>query len=245
MFSNISLYSIVVVCLILILYFGLRYSYLNTKSVRTGGEDYYVHRQHHDPKKAADILKEVVDRNKILIEHLKLKYEKSNASALNPEKEGRIDIIPAGSEEDDVLASNIPYLMSDMNYLAARVAQLQERYQVDKISEISPLNPSGSTSYTENKGEKLVLCLRSKTPNAQGEHEFHDINLIMFVELHELTHVMNDRWGHTQIFWKLFKFLLKEAVECGVYNPINYRDNPQVYCGMNITYNPYFDPQMD
>jgi len=245
MFTSPLLYAIVAVCLIIILYFGLRYSYLNTFSVKTGGENYYVHREHHDPKKAADILKEVVDRNKILMEHLRLKYEKSNVGSLNPEKEGRIDVIPAGSETDDIIASNIPYLMSDMNYLAARVQQLRERYRVDRISEISPLNPSGSTSYTENKGEKLVLCLRNKTPDAQGEYAFHDLNLIMFVELHELTHVMNDRWGHKQQFWSLFAFLLREAVECGIYTPVDYQKNPQKYCGMNITYNPYFDSQME
>jgi hypothetical protein len=221
-----------------------RYSYYNTKAIVAGGEAYYVHRQHHDGEGAAKLLKEVIERNKLLMKHLEIKYTRSNLSNINPEKAGKIDIIPISDEEDDIMASNIPYLLNDMNYLAERVVQLKSRYKVDRISEISPLNPSGSTSYTENKGEKLVLCLRNKEPNAQGKYEFHDINLIMFVVLHELTHVMNDRWGHKMQFWQLFKFVLKNAVECGIYKPVDYRRDPARYCGMDITYNPYYDGAM-
>lgn len=238
------IYAIVVVIALVVAYFVFRYSYYNTKAIVTGGEAYYVHRQHHDNEGAAQLLKEVIERNKLLMKHLEIKYTRSNLSNLNPEKAGKIDVIPISDEEDDIMASNMPYLLNDMNYLAERVVQLKSRYKVDRISEISPLNPSGSTSYTENKGEKLVLCLRNKEPNVQGEYEFHDINLIMFVVLHELTHVMNDRWGHKMQFWQLFKFVLQNAVECGIYKPVDYRRNPERYCGMDITYNPYYDSAM-
>ena len=46
---------------------------------------------------------------------------------------------------------------------------------------------------------------------------------------------------HTEEFWSNFKFLLKEAKKEGIYNPIDYKKNPQPYCGMTITDNPYFD----
>jgi len=240
------LYAILVISLIVFLYFVLRYSYINTSSVKTGlNERYNVHREHHNPEQAAALLKEIVDRNKIFVEHLSAKYNLSNLSTMNPEKEGRIDIIPASSAEDDIIASNMPFLMNDVNYLTQRVMQLRERYKVHAISEISPLNPSGSTSYTENKGEKLVLCLRNKTPNANGEYEFHEINLLVFVCLHEITHIMNDRWGHKMQFWQLFKFVLKNAVEAGIYEPVDYSKNPVTYCGMKISYSPFYDSQME
>ena len=35
--------------------------------------------------------------------------------------------------------------------------------------------------------------------------------------------------------------LLEEAVKMNIYTPINYKKNPQSYCGMDITDNPYFD----
>lgn len=240
---TISTCAIIAVLVILLIY-AFRYSYYNTKVVMAGGEAYYVHREHANGEGAAQLLREVIDRNKILMKHLELKYTKSNLGNMNPEKSGKIDVIPMSEEEDDIMASNMPYLLNDMNYLAERVIQLKSRYKVERISEISPLNPSGSTSYTENKGEKLVLCLRNKEPNVKGEYEFHDINLIMFVVLHELTHVMNDRWGHKMQFWQLFKFVLQNAVECGIYKPEDYRKQPVRYCGMDITYNPYYDEAM-
>jgi hypothetical protein len=47
--------------------------------------------------------------------------------------------------------------------------------------------------------------------------------------------------GHDKDFWDNFKFILDNAVEIKIYDPVNYRANPQNYCGMNITDNPYYD----
>ena len=64
---------------------------------------------------------------------------------------------------------------------------------------------------------------------------------LMFVALHELSHIMTESTGHTTEFWKNFKFLLENAVEFDIYEPINYKENPEQYCGMQITDNPYYD----
>jgi len=58
--------------------------------------------------------------------------------------------------------------------------------------------------------------------------------------LHELSHVMTKSVGHTDEFWGNYKFLLKEAAEIGIYDPIDYAKEPQRYCGMTITDNPYY-----
>lgn len=86
-----------------------------------------------------------------------------------------------------------------------------------------------NTSYTINKGEKIVLCLRSKLLN-----DIHDINTIMYVVIHELAHVACPEYGHTPLFKKIFIFLLKESYKINIYTPIDYRKKPQDYCGMTI-----------
>jgi hypothetical protein len=97
--------------------------------------------------------------------------------------------------------------------------------------------------YTENK-KKLVLCLRSKTADSRGHHKLHDINTMMFVVLHELAHMMNAEWDHATIFWELFRFLLQNGAEVGIYRPIDYHVHPVTYCGMEIKYNPMYDSRL-
>ena len=85
------------------------------------------------------------------------------------------------------------------------------------------------TSYTINKGEKIVFCLRSKV-----FEQIHDMNTLMYVVIHELGHVGCPEYGHTPLFKKIFKFLLEQSIVIGIYVPIDYRINPQPYCGMVI-----------
>ena len=90
--------------------------------------------------------------------------------------------------------------------------------------------PDGkATSFTLNKGEEMALCLRQK-----GTHEIHDINLLMYVVIHELSHIACPELHHTPLFKQIFVFMLKQARNAGVYIPKNYRMNPEVYCGMTI-----------
>lgn len=114
-----------------------------------------------------------------------------------------------------------------------RTQQLFRNYNVHNLYEISPHNVLGSTSFTEGK-DKLVMCIRDKSGSV------HDINTLTFVMLHELTHVMNDRWGHEVYFWQLFAIVLREAVTCGIYKPVDYAKSPQTYCGIIINQNPLF-----
>ena len=85
------------------------------------------------------------------------------------------------------------------------------------------------TSYTVNKGEKLVFCIRSKVIE-----NIHDMNTIMYVAIHETAHVFSTSYGHTPEFKANFKFLLEQSIEIGIYEPIDYRIYKQSYCGMVI-----------
>jgi hypothetical protein len=115
------------------------------------------------------------------------------------------------------------------------VERLSNNFNPKKIYETLPT--SSYTAYSENKGEKLAFCT---TTTKQG-NKLIDENTLTFVAIHELSHLATKSVGHTDEFWSNFKFLLKEAKKEGIYNPIDYKKNPQPYCGMTITDNPYFD----
>lgn len=116
------------------------------------------------------------------------------------------------------------------------VKRLVTKYNPRKISETLPT--SEYTAYSENKGEKLAFCLDTEK---ESKGRLIDINTLMYVALHELSHIATESIGHTGEFWNNFKFLIKEAKEIGVYNPVDYKKEPARYCGMNITDNPYYD----
>lgn len=85
------------------------------------------------------------------------------------------------------------------------------------------------TSYSINKGEELVFCLRSKST-----FKLHDINLLMYVAVHELAHTACPETGHTPLFNKIFKFLLERAMEINIYYYEDYANHPIEYCGMKL-----------
>lgn len=95
---------------------------------------------------------------------------------------------------------------------------------------------SQDTSYSENKGQRIVVCLRDKTK--APKYPLIDENTIMFVLLHEMAHLMTETIGHTSEFWTNFKRILGDAVQVGIYSPTNYSQRPVPYCGMMITSSP-------
>lgn len=112
------------------------------------------------------------------------------------------------------------------------VKRLIKNYNPDNISEGAKNNKY--TSYSVNKGEKIVFCLRSR----DKEEKLADLNILLFVAIHELSHVMSKSIGHTEEFWTNFKFLLEEAIAIGVYKHHDFRRNPVKYCGTDITDSP-------
>ena len=115
------------------------------------------------------------------------------------------------------------------------VQRLKEGYNPKKIYETLPT--SKYTAYSENKGEKLAFCLDTEKQDGQ----LIDLNTLTFVAIHEMAHIATESVGHTPEFWDNFKFLLQEANEINIYEPVDYSKTPQRYCGMDINDNPYFD----
>lgn len=104
----------------------------------------------------------------------------------------------------------------------------------DKIKDIiltESTQDSEYTSYSINKGEQIVFCLRVKNELS----ELHDKNLVMYVVLHEISHVACPEYGHGPLFQKIFAFLTKNAINIQLYQKIDFDKNPQLYCGLQIT----------
>lgn len=108
------------------------------------------------------------------------------------------------------------------------VLQLVDNFNPENVSEGS--NDSGYTSYSINKGEKVILCIRQKDTN-----QIVDKNVLLYVTIHELAHLMTSEIGHTKMFWDNFKFILNEAVAIGIYKKTDYARQPVKYCGIKIT----------
>lgn len=110
-----------------------------------------------------------------------------------------------------------------------RTKKILDRFDTSNIVEND--ENTKFTSFTQNKGEKMVFCLRARNENAQ----LHTLNLMMFVAIHELGHVCSDSVGHNQEFWDNFAFLLRESLKINIWKYVDFQKNPTTYCGMKIT----------
>jgi hypothetical protein len=113
-----------------------------------------------------------------------------------------------------------------------RTKRILKRFNPENISEGA--DNAKYTSYSVNKGEKVVFCLRSRDQNKQ----LVDINTMMFVALHEMAHICTESVGHTPEFWDNFRWLLEESMDIGIYRDGDYKNNPVEYCGIKITNSP-------
>lgn len=168
------------------------------------------------PKNNTDV-KSTVDNEIYSVQDLPDKQEAANLMA---QIRGNLEKLIDHYKSD-------PSTMSD-----PRINTMVERFNPKNLCE-NDVNDS-TTSYSENKGEKIVVCLREKSPN----HPLIDKNTIMFVILHEMSHLMTTTFGHTPEFWANFRRVLHDASNIGIYTPVNYAQQPTPYCGMTITDSP-------
>jgi hypothetical protein len=89
------------------------------------------------------------------------------------------------------------------------------------------------TSYSINKGEQIVFCLRSR----DGKDKLVDLNTMIFVAIHELAHIGTEDIGHTDAFWANMRWLLEVAMDIGIYTKQDFESKPVRYCGVDIKTN--------
>jgi len=206
--------AVVIVCAIIAIHAHTqKREFLKVKT--SNGEIYHVLEKYDDKQETAEMLRRVNEKGFIFLEILKKKYH------VNASEKRIIEL----REEMNPIQRNLHDI----------VDRIITRYNYENLFETEPTGKNG-TSYTVEKGKQLHMCTRDKhTSNLHSEHE------IMFVLLHELAHMGNLGWGHERDFWEVFKFLLIEANESGVHTSIDYSQQPIVYCGLPVDYNPFFD----
>lgn len=138
------------------------------------------------------------------------------------------------SEINERVMKLITHLKSDFS------GDPTKKYFIDKLSknyDSSVLSEAAIdkryTTFTVDKKD-MHICLRTRDAKSQ----LYDINLLMYVVLHELAHMCNYDYngtpinGHGQEFIEKFKFLVTEAMKIGVYDYVDYTRTPREYCGI-------------
>ena len=112
------------------------------------------------------------------------------------------------------------------------IIQLKNNFTPERtiIYETDP--KSDYTSYSVNKGEELSICLKDKQSN-----ELYNINLLMYVVIHEMSHFACPEIGHGLLFQKIFHQFTLVAIELGLYTREDYNNNPINYCGLLLNSN--------
>jgi hypothetical protein len=199
----------------------------------TNGKEYLV-RNLPDKQEAADLIGSLALKSEKLVkiieemgyEKIYEKYMKADVIKETEVKTTDKDTIQGqsgGSSESQVLEKEIKMKLKE------DIKRLISNYNPDALSETTP--DAKYTSYSVNKGEKIVMCLRDKK---QGEPLVKE-NVLLYVKIHELGHLMNKTVGHDSSFWNLFRLLIKIAVDNQLYEYQNYNSKPVEYCGINVT----------
>ena len=120
--------------------------------------------------------------------------------------------------------------LNDQKFVSMYHAILQLNKNISRVVLCETGASEQNTSYTINKGDEVILCIRSKDLRSK----IYDINLLMYVVLHEMAHIACDEFGHTEKFKKIFLFICDTAIKLKLYNKIDFYKYPQIYCGIII-----------
>ena len=102
--------------------------------------------------------------------------------------------------------------------------------KIDSVEIQESTADSLHTSYSLNKGELLVFCIRSKKTL-----KIHDMNELMYVAIHEIAHIGCPEIGHTDLFFKINTYLINKAIQYGIYKYVDYSKFNKEYCGMTLS----------
>lgn len=122
-----------------------------------------------------------------------------------------------------------------------QVQRLVQNFRADPNRFLESTPDAEHTSYSVNKGEQVHFCLRQR----DGTEQLVDENIMVFVAIHEMAHMITKSIGHDADFWNNFGWLLREAESRNLYRPTDFKSHPVMYCGVTITDAPKYDPKKD
>ncbi len=162
-------------------------------------------------------------------------------------REYRVRDLPDKQRAADMLATLRMKLQTLMDSLVQtfpnkpQVVRLQQNFRADPQRFLESTPEAEHTSYSVNKGESVHFCLRQRDASEQ----LVNMNVMMFVAIHEMAHMITKSVGHEPEFWNNFGWLLREAEQRGLYTPTDFKSHPVLYCGVTITDAPKYDPSKD
>jgi len=235
--------AIIIISLIIIIYKYFEktsYDVVMVKSEANGKE--YLVRNLPDKQDAANLLGSLALKLQKLVDIIKIegseniynKYiksdvEKETGSGSNGgnanDGQDLIEGQKAGSSEKQSLERDMKIKLND------DIQRLIGNFNADAFSETTP--DSKYTSYSVNKGEKVVMCIRGKNDDTLVKE-----NIMTFVAIHELGHLMTKSIGHEPEFWNNMRLLLKIAIDNGLYKNVDFNAKPEPYCGIKISDTP-------
>ena len=191
-------------------------------------KDYLV-RNLPDKQKAADTLANISKRLTILVKYINKNLDNTDEMYQNYVKQKFENKIKGNTDKED---DHFKKMVHDKKKkLKTDLERLVKNFNPNKISETTP--DAKYTSYSVNKGEKIVMCIRNKKTANQ---DIINLNTLMFVALHETAHLMTKSVGHHPEFWDNFRILINIAVDpkVNVYKEVDFNIYPEPYCGMTI-----------
>jgi predicted metal-dependent hydrolase len=111
------------------------------------------------------------------------------------------------------------------------------------IKEIGSMEPDAA--YVINK-QYLSICLKNFCNSTNcDKYTLDNINLLTYVGIHEMAHIMSEEIGHGKEFKNNFKFLLDYSKNLKIYDPLlkdefpvyielSKLKTPESYCGVSI-----------
>jgi len=111
------------------------------------------------------------------------------------------------------------------------------------IKEIVSMEPDAA--YVINK-QYLSICLKNFCNSTNcDKYTLDNINLLTYVGIHEMAHIMSEEIGHGKEFKNNFKFLLDYSKNLKIYDPLlkdefpvyielSKLKTPESYCGVSI-----------
>jgi len=216
-------FFILVISLVIIIYKYFEASSYDVVMVKSNinGTSYLV-RNLQDKQEAADLLARISIKLEKLVEIINTQgYEKIYYKYLdnevkretdnpNKNKKDLIDGQNAGNSDYQTLANQMK------NKLKDDIERLVNNFNPNAFSETTP--DAKYTSYSVNKGEKIVFCMRDKNETESLVKE----NIMTFVAIHELAHLMSKSIGHGQEFWANFRILLRISIGIDQYKCQNF-----------------------
>lgn len=157
--------------------------------------------------------------NTVLLNNDSLKNEKLKAiDVLKSKTDNLIDLLKKSNYKDKIAVKRL------INKWNGNINEIEATFKKNQI-----------LGYNINKGESIHVCL----VNPKDNTIISDYNTMFFVILHELAHIMTKTYNHDEEFWNNFSFLIEFCHDNGLYDYIDYHENPINFCGGVINSTPY------